>query len=53
MSKARLELRFKDLKILKHALEYYIKRPNISTKDWREEKQLLDVIVDVTSNLVE
>lgn len=53
MSKARLELRYKDLKILKHALEYYIERPGISTKDWQEEKQLLDVVIDVTSNLVE
>lgn len=39
---------YKNLQIIKHALQHYIKRPNATEKELLEEKRLLDkVTVDV------
>lgn len=52
-----LWLSFKDLKILKHALEYYLEREGSHLRnieqDKREESELLERVVDRTSNIVE
>lgn len=39
---------YKNLQIIKHALQHYIQRPNATEKELLEEKRLLDkVTVDV------
>ncbi|USK43747.1 hypothetical protein [Cytobacillus oceanisediminis] len=39
---------YKNLQIIKHALQHYIQRPNATKKELLEEKKLLDkVTVDV------
>lgn len=37
-------LKYKELQIIKHSLQYYIARPNATQKDIKEEKRLLEKI---------
>ena len=37
---------YKNLQIIKHALQYYIARPNANEKDLAKEKSLLERIKD-------
>lgn len=41
-----LSLKYKELQILKHSLQYYITRTNSTVKDIEEEKRLLAKVTD-------
>lgn len=42
--KGKLELKYKELQMIKHSLQHYIERPNASEKDIEQEKRLLEKI---------
>lgn len=48
--KFNLRLNYKELQIVKHALQHYVKRPNSTDKEVREENRLL---TKVTNTIVE
>jgi hypothetical protein len=37
-------MKYKELQIIKHSLQHYIKRPNATEKDVEQEKRLLEKI---------
>lgn len=41
---------FKDIQIVKHALQFYITRPNANEKDLEKEKKLLKKVENEVSN---
>ena len=41
-----MQLRYKELMMLDHALNYYINRPGVTEQDAREENKLLDRVND-------
>ena len=41
---------YKDIQILKHALQFYITRPNANEKDLEKEKKLLKKVENEVSN---
>lgn len=47
------KLKYKELQIIKHSLQYYIKRPNARPKEIEEEKQLIDKITFKVDRLKE
>ena len=53
MGKVSLKVNYKDLKVLKHALEHYIRRQNISKEDKEYEQKLLNKITDMGYSMVE
>lgn len=45
--------KYKELQIIKHALQHYIKRDNVQQKDIEQEKRLLGEIENKVSKLKE
>ena len=43
--------KYKDLQILKHAMQHYIQRSNANSSDIEEEKRLLDKIINEVEQL--
>lgn len=41
---------YKDIQIVKHALQFYITRPNANEKDLEKEKKLLKKVENEVSN---
>ena len=41
---------YKDIQIVKHALQFYIKRPDANEKDLEKEKKLLKKVENEVSN---
>lgn len=48
-----LSLKYKELQILKHSLQYYITRPNATVKEIEEEKRLLAKVTDEVEEMKE
>jgi len=46
-------MKYKELQILKHSLQHYIKRTNITEKELEEEVKLLEKITTRVDNLKE
>lgn len=46
-------MKYKELQIIKHSLQHYIKRPNASVKDIEQEKRLLEKITHEVNEMKE
>ena len=46
-------MKYRDLQIIKHALQYYVKRPNATEKDIAQENRLLDKITNEVEEMKE
>ncbi|WP_181444677.1 hypothetical protein [Bacillus sp. 03113] len=44
---------YKELQIIKHALQHYVKRPDASKKDINQEKRVLDKVMIRVDSLKE
>lgn len=49
----RYKAKYKDLQILKHSLQHYIKRTDATDKELEEEKRLLDRLTSHINELKE
>ncbi len=48
-----MKLKYSDLQILKHSLQYYINRPDADNEDLEQEKHLLNKIVERVEEMKE
>lgn len=44
MSKLSIYVKYRDMQIVKHALQYYLTRPNASSKEIKQEQAVLEKV---------
>ena len=44
MSKLSIYVKYRDMQIIKHALQYYLTRPNASSKEIKQEQAVLEKV---------
>lgn len=48
-----INLKYKELQIIKHSLQHYVTRPNATAKDIKQEKRLLDKVIQEVNEMKE
>lgn len=44
MSKLSIYVKYRDMQIIKHALQYYLTRPNATSKEIKQEQAVLEKV---------
>ena len=44
MSKLSIYVKYRDMQIIKHALQYYVTRPNVTSKEIKQEQAVLEKV---------
>lgn len=44
MSKLSIYVKYRDMQIIKHALQYYVTRPNATSKEIKQEQAVLEKV---------